>query len=260
MCEENVMKNRTVDFEAVHKTATIRGFMNTEDVDTDCPFYYFDATHQVLDRQVIYSADNTEDAEKLNDAFSEDFMVEEFLYDFASENVTIERDGYTLIINGGALMEAEVQRADKEFDQGGYEAFYGTIQFKFNGEPLKLDDDLKQVLLSELETAWDPICHHHGEIRHEAYCIEFPKSFWKEEPGYTNNEKEEILNHYISIAQNIYVRQLSRDAGIYADYGENIEEFVEDAFCDDEDLYELQKAIEEDTVKELLIDRGILGE
>ena len=247
MIDMNQNEDTIIEFRAVKGEDEIAGYMYLSEADDEQPLHFYDKNGFEIGTHLPYQ--ETE----LYIAFTEDSMLIQFLVDFATENRTFEREGYTLHINEGALMEAEVTRADKEHDQGGYEACYGHIKFKFNGKPLKLDEDYGIELIDKLEdSTQSTVTYKNG-----CYYAEFPTSFWEDEPEYVDEEEAESIleDFYIDLAREVFVMQLSRDAHL-SEYGDTLEQSFENDYVDDLELYELQQAIEDDNVKEFLSSKG----
>ena len=159
------------------------------------------------------------------------------------------------IVEFRAIMEAQVERASKEFEPAEYEASWGRIQFTFNGEPLKLDDDYRLLLIEELTESTQSNVEYDSE--NDTYFLEFPKKFWEDEPEYVDeDEAESILeDFYLDFARGVFVMQLSRDAEL-SKYGDTLEQSFENDYTDEFELYKLQQAIENNNVKEFLINEG----
>ena len=100
-----------IEFTCARDYASVSGWMNLEDCDTeDClnfyneggfeigtqfpknPFPEYDAGIKVV---------NYEDFETLKEAMLSDELLIQFLVDFANEKKTVDRENYTLYINGG---------------------------------------------------------------------------------------------------------------------------------------------------------------
>lgn len=84
-----------VEFKAVKEDDCISGYMYLEDADDEQPLHFYDENGLEIGTHLPYQ--ETE----LYTAFCEDCMLIQYLVDFAEENKTIERDGYTLILNEG---------------------------------------------------------------------------------------------------------------------------------------------------------------
>lgn len=276
--EETNEEGIIVEFEARRGNDCISGYMYLEDADDEAPLHFYTVEgfengticpgnpHQDPYSHSFKSPEYFKDTkekwenwETLHEEFFTDPLQIQFLVDFATENRTIERNGYSLKINEGAMMEAQIERASEEYAPGDYESYFGKIRFTFNGEPLKLDDDYELELLSKLEGLFDSD-DPKGELQNGGYYIVFPKSFWKEEPDYIDDEEARmILEEYLQAAREVYVMQLSRDANI-AQYGDMVEQAVEEDYTNDGDLYRLQRAIVGGYVEEFLIsERFVLG-
>ena len=85
-----------------------------------------------------------------------------------------------------------------------------------------------------------------------------PKFFDDEE---SIDEQDEIITEWIEEVKQSFARQLSRDAGIYTEYGENIEQLVEeDIASDKEQMFLFNSAVSRNCVKDWMIENAYLYE
>ena len=93
-----------IEFECVYGTAKFAGYAYAEDLDDDEPLHFYDIN---LGSQTSIQNANFEGTEedqiKLHEAFTEDFMFTQWLFDFQDESITVDRGDYTLHINGGTI-------------------------------------------------------------------------------------------------------------------------------------------------------------
>ena len=96
MMDVNKMQDDTIiEFKAVKGDDCISGYMFLEEVDDEAPLHFYDAQGLEIGTHLPYQ--ETE----LYQAFVEDGQLIQYLVDFATENKTVEREDYTLIINEG---------------------------------------------------------------------------------------------------------------------------------------------------------------
>lgn len=95
------MLDNFVNFRCTYGTASFSGFVCIDDFDDDCPFRYIGHDGQTYEN--IGNADwegTKEDIEILLEAFNNDDMVLQFLYDYRHESTKVYRDNMIILING----------------------------------------------------------------------------------------------------------------------------------------------------------------
>lgn len=196
MCEEKI-----VNFECVYGTATLSGYAYADELDDDEPLHFYDDNGFETQVLPIRQESDNEDETKLYIAFVEDFLFLQFLSDFADKSVTIDRESYTLRVNGGTQLEVSYQKAEA---YGEYDAF---IRFSF-GDTI-LDNGLLEELASNIGMTWND----DAEIGYDySNCIiaEVDKTFFDSDSDFSNEKKE-----MESDIENVLVRQLIMDKGAY---------------------------------------------
>ena len=96
---------KIIEFECTYGTAKFTGYAYAEDLDDDEPLYFYDinlGTQTSL--QNAHFEGTGEDKIKLYEAFCEDLMFTQWLYDCQDESRTVDRGDYTIHINGGTKL------------------------------------------------------------------------------------------------------------------------------------------------------------
>lgn len=96
------MLDNFVNFRCTYGTASFSGFVCIDDFDDDCPFRYIGHDGQTHENLSNANWEGTEeDIEILLEAFNNDDMVLQFLYDYRHESTRVYRDNMIIIINEG---------------------------------------------------------------------------------------------------------------------------------------------------------------
>lgn len=134
------------------------------------------------------------------------------------ENRTYVRNDITIIVNEGAKMECEVT----ETNDGDY---WGMLDFSFNRESLRLDEDLMEELVEEIDSTYA------GEGRYEilddtSIACEISKNHYGvyEDDEYYIEETESIMKEHINNAEKVFAKQLVRNLRVYGIAGVIYEE------------------------------------
>lgn len=170
-------------------------------------------------------------SEDLSDAFHdllnsidwEDFQ--QSLCDFTKENRTFDCGEYLLHINEGAKMECEIVEREDIAD------FFVEVIPVFNGEKIDIVTFITET--HEVFNVWNSEDNH-------SYCenghlyFEMSKDYWDE------YFKEELIEDVNEELRRIYARCLTYELGVYAKYGEQIEQSLDDSY-DNEWLFKLSQ-------------------
>jgi len=172
-----------------------------------------------------------------------DFIEDAILTADEDENRTYVRENITLIINEGAEFSIEYEDyTSNEWDSDYYMAFTP----KFNGERVMLDGEVYFQ---------DPYTYEHFKVNTDilyengAYIIEIPKGYWEDD----DFPCEEIIAEYKTAFKRAYAQTISKELGVYAQYGENAEQLFEE--CNIKDI----ALISDENLHEFLINEGIIN-
>ena len=178
-------------------------------------------------------------------------IFRQYLFDFADENKSIDMGTYFIHINEGATIEIDIE------EEVGFDVMHhiAKLTFKYNRQPIEFDKNILTDLRKELIFDEDGFNINDGW---SSVRIIVPKFFDDEE---SIDEQDEIIQEWIEDVKQAFARQLSRDAGIYTDYGENIEQLVEeDIASDKEQMFLFNSAVSRNCVKDWMIENAYLYE
>lgn len=161
-----------------------------------------------------------------------------------NENRTFVRENCTLIINEGAKMECEIK---EPFDYRG--DYVVEVIPKFNGVKVNIAEYI--VEMNEEFDPWGVQEPDNSVVENGHIYFEMSKDYWEE-------NKEERMDDVNEEARRIFARKLTSDLGIYAKYGESVEQLVDDTY-DDEWLFSLSQ-LSDDNLNDFLITEGIIDE
>ena len=158
--------------------------------------------------------------DRLEELFTSDIHFLTNISDFADENKTIVGDEFILIINDGAKMECEIREPDAFLNMG----YVVELIPQFNGERI----DIASYMTETFEE-FDPwnVSDDSSYIENRSIFFEMSKDYWDDDC------KEERLADVNEEARRIYARSLTRELGIYAKYGEIMEQSMDDHYEDD---------------------------
>lgn len=197
-------KNNIIEFECIYGTAKFAGYAYANELDDDEPLHFY----------------TEEDKIKLYEAITSDNLLLQCLADFKDEQVTFDREDYTLHINGGAQLEMCVEKND-EWDMFGNH-LNAKISFKFRNTIL--NEDLINELCDDLATTWNDETYKilYGE---NAICLNIDNEWWEEEV-YGIENKRRIEEEMLADAEKLFVRQVIMDMGVYITYQDVLEHFL----------------------------------
>ena len=210
-----------VEFEVISKkdsNISIKGYMDVEDADDESPLYFYDQRGFEYGSYVPSNPFNEEtnfeeydEYEHISSEFQSDVLFIQYLVDFADDDKLVDRGDYLLKINDGAYFFMEIE----EYDDINKD-YYVRVIPKFNGELIELN---KEVFFEDPytyeETKVEDIIYDNG------YIVEFPKSYFE------GNDIESIIEDYKDAFEKAFVQSKSLDLGIFAKYGENVEQQFE---------------------------------
>lgn len=178
-------------------------------------------------------------------------IFRQYLFDFADENKSIDMGTYFLYINEGAIVEIDIE------EEVGFGVMHhiAKLTFKYNRQPIEFDKNILTDLRKELIFDEDGFNINDGW---SSVRIIVPKFFDDEE---SIDEQDEIIQEWIEDVKQAFARQLSRDAGIYTDYGENIEQLVEEDIASDmKQMFSFSCAVNKNCVNDWMIENSYVEE
>ena len=227
----------TVHFKIVsnkNENVYIEGYVDINDEEAeDVEWYYYDA--QGFATQHMFVEHNQVDGFK-GPTYEQQVEIDTFRDDYAAdalwidecilqseedENRTYLRENCTLIINEGAKMECEIREPDAFLNMGDY--VVEVIPF-FNGKRVGIASYMAETF--EEFDPWDAE-DNWSFIKNGSIFFEMSKDYWDDDC------KEERLAEVNEEARRIYARALTRELGIYAKYGDVMEQFMDDYYEND---------------------------
>lgn len=179
-------------------------------------------------------------------------MFRQWIWDCQDEQRTIDCGVYYLHINGGACVELDIEK-DDDFEEN----FHATLKFTHNHESIAFDEDIFLEFAEDLQ--FDENDTYIADKDNCSIYMEIPKTFSNYIEEDYEGENAEIISEWLETCRQYYARQLSRDAGIYAKYGEVIEQQVEDEIELDKDImFEFKCAVSNDTVETFMVEHQYL--
>ena len=148
------------------------------------------------------------------------------LCDFKDENRTFDCGEYFLHINEGAKMECEIVEREDIAD------FFVEVIPVFNGEKVDIVTFINDT--NEVFDVWDNAEDNHSFCKNGHIYFEMSKDYWDD------SFKEELIEDVNEEARRIYARCLTYELGVYAKYGEQIEQSLDDSY-DNEWLFKLSQ-------------------
>ncbi|AMK16282.1 hypothetical protein [Methanobrevibacter olleyae] len=209
-----------IEFECMYGTASFAGYAYVDELyDDDNGIKFYDDMNQPQSHlDSAYFEGQEEDIEKLEIAFMEDYEFVKFLTNFAEESITIDRESYTLLINGGTQLEMNIDEVKKYSEDN--VLLNAKLTFKF--ADTVLDNDLLDELAEDIDATWSGegnyICKY-GEnviIREVDYD-------WFDE-NYDFEQKEPVIKEMLEDAEKIFVRQKIIDKEVYTNYQDLIKQ------------------------------------
>jgi len=189
------------------------------------------------------------------DQFKDDFLADSLWIDVcicqsdADENRTYVRENCTLIINEGAKMEVEIVELPET-----HENFIVELVPRFNGEKISLAEFMADCSYSEEFDPWDDGA---AVVEDNKIFFEMPKSYFEND----DSVKESLMNDINEEARRVYARCLTYDMGIYAKYGDVMEQALDD-YYDNDWLFKLSphRYDDEDELDSFLREEGYIDE
>lgn len=161
------------------------------------------------------------------------------------------------------MEESEMEQEEKfvelniEKDDDFEENFHATLKFTHNHESIAFDEDIFLEFAEDLQ--FDDNDTYIADKDNCSIYMEIPKTFSNYIEEDYEGENAEIISEWLETCRQYYARQLSRDAGIYAKYGEVIEQQVEDEIELDKDImFEFKCAVSNDTVETFMVEHQYL--
>lgn len=207
----------------------VEGYVTINDEESeDVDWYYWTGTQ--YQQSPYYHHDEeeitgltTEQNDEI-DKFKVDYMEDAFWIDTsilqsdADENRTYVRENCTLIINEGAKMECEIK------ERPDIDSYWVAVTPFFNGKRIPI-----MGYMDEMNIEFDPwnVNDSKSYIEHGKIFFEISKDYWDDD------FKEEIIDDVNEEARRIYAMYLTRELGIYAKYGEIMEQSMDDHYEDD---------------------------
>ena len=145
----------------------------------------------------------------------------ELLLDNTDNNKSIDCGDYILHINEGAKMECSIYESPSDSN----EFLVEVIPF-FNCEKIELAE-----YLTEFSKRFDPF-----GVDEPTSFVEKGHIFFEMSKSYFDNDEEErndIMTAINDEARRLYAQSLSQELGIYAKYGETIEQLFESDYSDE---------------------------
>lgn len=181
-------------------------------------------------------------------------IFRQWLIDCQNENRSVDCGDYILHINDGASVEVTIEK-DDDFDEN----YMAIVKFTYNGKPITFDMDIGSEFAESLQ--FDNDNKFLIDVNTSEVYMEIPKTFSEYIGEDFDGQNDGIIQEWIDSCRTYIARQLSRDAGIYNQYGELIEQQVEDGISIDySSMYEFKCAIEDDTIRRFLYENLYLDE
>ena len=177
------------------------------------------------------------------------------LFDFKDTDKSIDCGDYILHINYGALLHLIIKK-DEDFEEN----FIATLNFNYNEEPVEFEEDILRDLAELLnfndDRGWL------SDINTSSITLTIPKTFSEYIEEDYEGYNEEIIDEWLESFGKMYSQQLVRYAGIRWNYGEGMEEALEDGLAsDNEEMFEFTCVIDEDDlIERFLINHNYIEE
>jgi hypothetical protein len=184
------------------------------------------------------------------DTFKEDYSDDALWIDTCiiqsdeCENRTYVRENCTLIINEGAKMECIIKEPTDKGD------FVVEVVPVFNGEKI----DLTHYMVDTWEI-FDPF-----DMNLPTSCVEDGRIYFEIRKEYfegDEKDKETVMDEVNEEARRIYARCLTSELGIYAKYGEVMEQAL-DGTWDNEWLFKMSQIDGDDELEEFMDKEGFV--
>lgn len=259
--EDNTSSNDSfsVDFKVLwNKNPQVysEGYINIpaeECEDSDIEWYYYDnqgfttphgcIKHDGVDITGATYEQNWEIAQFKDDWMDDSFWIDECICQSdADENRTYVRENCTLIINKGAKMECTIKECPERGD------YLVEVIPYFNGKKIDIASHMNYT-----NEEFDPWNNDLGDsvVEHGHIYFEMSKDYWDEE------FKEELIEDVNEEARRIYAMTLTYELGIYAKYGEVMEQALDDVY-NDEWLFKMSQMVDksDEELEAFLIEEG----
>ena len=177
------------------------------------------------------------------------------LFNFKDTDKSIDCGDYILHINYGALLHLIIKK-DEDFEEN----FIATLNFNYNEEPVEFEEDILRDLAELLN--FNDNMGWLSDINTSSITLTIPKSFSEYIEEDYEGYNEEIIDEWLESFGKMYSQQLVRYAGIRWNYGEGMEEALEDGLAsDNEEMFEFICAIDEDElIERFLINHNYIEE
>lgn len=205
----------------------VEGYVTINDEEAeDTDWYYWNGSGYSLQRVIWHDGvqitgatwEQGNEIAQFESALVDDdeWITDAILQSNDDENGTYVRKNITLLINDGAKMECEIKE-DIQYRGD----FVVEVIPKFNGEFIQLAKYMSQNGID-----FDPWgCQDDTTVIEKGHIyFEMSKDYWDDD------FKEEILAEVNEEARRIYARALTSELGIYAKYGDVMEQFMDDHY------------------------------
>jgi len=226
------MTEKTINFKILsnkNENVYLEGYININDEDAENVDWYYWTGSQYQSSPFYHH--NEEEISGLTDKQNDE--IDEFINDYMNDLLWIDtcilqsnenenrnhiRENCTLIINEGAKMECEIVESPERGD------YMVEVIPYFNGK--KIDIAYYMVDMNEEFDPWD---NDLGDsvVEHGHIYFEMSKDYWDEE------FREELMEDVNEEARRIYARALTYELGIYAKYGDVMEQALDGSYEND---------------------------
>ena len=215
MCE-------TIEFEAKYRTATIRGYVLEDEIDSDEPLHFYTAQGFETSKLPIRAGTEDEDEPHLYEAFTTDSLLLQYLADFSNESKTIDREDYCLLINGGDSLVMSVEKVEeKTYLNGENHNLNAKVSFHF--ADIVLEDDFLEELADNLDMTWNGDKIYELGHNENAVFLEIDNDWWDDDYG--ESQRSSVEKEMLSDAESVFVKQILKEKDIAGMYYNKLKEF-----------------------------------
>lgn len=187
------------------------------------------------------------------DEFKNDYLDDSLWIDMVimqsneNENRTYVRKNCTLIINEGAKIECEIRELESHEYRGD---FVVEVIPKWNGE--KIDDFAEYM--KEFSEEFDP-----WNVEDDSTSVEKGHIYFEMSKDYWDNDfRDELMDDVNEEARRIFARILTWRLGVYAKYGEVMEQALDGDY--DDDWLRKLALVTDDNLDAFLRNQGLIDE
>lgn len=251
----------TVHFKIVsnkNENVYIEGYVDINDEEAeDVDWYYWNGSgynnNQIIWHDGVQITGATWEQENEIAQFESDlvddneWITDAILQSNDDENRTHVRENVTLIINEGAKIECEIRELESHEYRGD---FVVEVIPKWNGE--KIDDFAEYM--KEFSEEFDP-----WNVEDDSTSVEKGHIYFEMSKDYWDDDfRDELMDDVNEEARRIFARILTWRLGVYAKYGEVIEQVLDGDY--DDDWLRKLALVTDDNLDAFLRNQGLIDE